>query len=643
MISRRTIDEIISAAQVEEVINDYVNLKRRGANLIGLCPFHNEKTPSFTVSPSKNLYKCFGCGKGGGAISFLMEHEKFTYPEALKFLAKKYNIKVEEEKQTDEQLIEQQHKDSLLIINEMAADYFANQLHFTAEGRSVGLSYFKHRGLNENTMKIYNLGYSPGGSQMLKNHAESNGYKQELLEELGLVTSKGNDFFRERVIFPFHNLSGKVIGFGGRILKDNVKAPKYLNSPESKVYNKRQTLYGLYQARNEIRKEDRCILVEGYTDVLSLHQSEIKNVVSSSGTALTEQQVRLIKRFTSNVTVIYDSDEAGQKAALRGLNIFLRQGMNVIVVTLPNDEDPDSFVQSHGSSKFLNYLSEKGQDFIIMLANQINKKFQNDPVNKSIQVKELIYSLALISDQIKRSIYVKECAVILNMDERTLFREINKNIRSEISKRKNQYSPRPSVSERYVDYDPEQDHSQKPSIQTETIEYQERDIVRILVAAGDQWYIEEEKIKIVDYIISNLKGIIEYFKDPLSKSIISEYTQSIERGRYPNQDYWANHPMEEVAAFAIDTLTDKYIYAQWSKKGLELQTQKPFDDNYIKDSYQAIMRFKLKKISERITELKSLMAGNEDRDKDILLMTAFQNLLNERKEIANDLNLTVIS
>ena len=462
MIARNTVEEIISTAKVEEVINDYVNLKRRGANLLGLCPFHNEKTPSFTVSPAKNLYKCFGCGKGGGAVNFLMEHENFTYPEALRYLAKKYNIRIEEEEQSDEAIEEQKHKDSLLIINEMAAEYFQQQLHFSGEGRSVGLSYFKHRGLNEQTMKTFQLGYAQSESRHFLKYATDKGYKKDLLTELGLISQKEYDFFRERVIFPFHNLSGKVIGFGGRILKDNIKAPKYLNSPETKIYNKRQTLYGLYQARNEIRKVDRCILVEGYTDVLSLHQSDIKNVVASSGTSLTEEQVRLIKRFTANVSVIYDGDVAGQKAALRGLNIFLKYGMNVTVVILPEGEDPDSYVQQLGSSKFLDFLKENGKDFILMLANQIHQDYANDPVNKSIQIRELVQSLSLIGDQIKRSLYVKECANILQIEERTLFKEINKNIRSEISKRSNQYGRSYEPKEKYVDYDPEQDHSQRP-------------------------------------------------------------------------------------------------------------------------------------------------------------------------------------
>ena len=333
MIPAQTVDEIITTAKIEEVVNDYVNLKRRGVNMIGLCPFHNEKTPSFTVSPSKNLYKCFGCGKGGGAVNFLMEHEQFTYPEALKFLAQRYNIKIEEEQKSDEQIQRDHERQSYYLINEYAQGYFVDQLFNTAEGSSIGLSYFKHRGLLETTINTFKLGYSPKNSKAFTDQAVKTGYKLDKLKQLGLTSTSGYDFYRERVIFPFHNISGKTIGFGGRILKEAKKAPKYLNSPESDIYNKRKTLYGLYQAKTAIRKKDQCILVEGYTDVLSLFQNGINNVVASSGTSLTQEQVQLIKRFTQNVIVLYDGDQAGQNAALRGLDIFLENDINIKLAT----------------------------------------------------------------------------------------------------------------------------------------------------------------------------------------------------------------------------------------------------------------------------------------------------------------------
>ena len=642
MISRKTIDEIFAVAQVEDVINDYVNLKKRGVNLIGLCPFHNEKTPSFTVSPAKNLYKCFGCGKGGNAVNFIMEHESFTYPEALRHLARKYNIKIEEDEKTDEAIEAQQRRDSLLLINEMAFNFFIEQLQ-TDEGKSIGLSYFKHRGLNERTITTFGLGYSPKASRSFTDHALQKGYKEDLLVELGLTSSHGRDFYRERVIFPFYNLSGKIIGFGGRILKDNVKAPKYLNSPESDIYNKRRSLYGLYQARSDIRKKDSCILVEGYTDVLSLHQSDIKNVVASSGTSLTEDQVRLIKRFTEHVIVLYDGDAAGQKAALRGLDIFLDQGLNVKVVVLPEGHDPDSYVRELGASAFEDFIKDHGADFIIRRAKIIQSEYRSDPIQKSIEINDLVKSIALIRDQIKRSLYIKECTSILRVEESSIVSAINKHIRSDLYKRQNQHQrEQAAVRQKYVDYDPDQDHSQGVKVKVDSVDYQERDIIRILIQDGDQWFDQEQKTSVADYIISNLSGIIDYIKEPIYRLVLEDYLKQKDSGHIPNRTYWASHEKDEIRNLSIDILSDKYTYANWSKKGLELQTQKPIEDNFINDSYQAIMRFKLKKVMEKISELNKMIEGQTDNSKDIIFITAYQKLLAERKMITDELNTTVL-
>jgi len=644
MISRKTIDEIFSVAQVEDVVNDYVNLKRRGVNMIGLCPFHNEKTPSFTVSPAKNLYKCFGCGKGGNAVNFIMDHESFTYPEALRYLAQKYNIKVEEDKQTDEAIEAQQKRESLLLVNEMAFNFFKEQL-LTEEGKSIGLSYFKHRGLNERTIETFGLGYSPRGSRQFTDYAINKDYKEDLLKELGLTSSHGRDFYRERVIFPFYNLSGKIIGFGGRILKDNVKAPKYLNSPESEIYNKRKSLYGLYQARSEIRKKDSCILVEGYTDVLSLHQNEIKNVVASSGTSLTVEQVGLIKRFTANAIVLYDGDAAGQKAALRGLDIFLEQGLNVKVVVLPEGQDPDSYVKELGSTAFEAYIKEHGADFILRRAKLIHEEYKNDPIQKSLEINELVKSVALIRDQIKRSLYIKECTSILQIDESSLVTAINKHIKTDLWKRQNQVkrdNAQPRVQQKYVDYDPEKDHSQGVSVKVDEINYQEKDIIRIMIHDGDQLYDEEQDISIADYIISNLGNVIEYMSDPLYKKVLEDYVHQKSQRYTPNRSYWSGHQDEEIRDLSINILSEKYVYAKWSEKGLELQTQKPIEENFVKDSYQAIMRFKLRKIMDKINELNKLIEKEDDDSRDIVFITAYQKLLQERKTITDELKTTVL-
>lgn len=644
MISRKTIDEIFNVAQVEDIVNDYVNLKRRGVNLIGLCPFHNEKTPSFTVSPAKNLYKCFGCGKGGNAVNFIMEHESFTYPEALKYLAQKYNIKVEEDEQTDEAIEAQKKRESLLLVNEMAFSFFKEQLQ-TEEGKSIGLSYYKHRGLNERTIELFGLGYSPRGSREFTDFAIQKGYREELLKELGLTSSHGRDFYRERVIFPFYNLSGKIIGFGGRILKDNAKAPKYLNSPESEIYNKRKSLYGLYQARSDIRKKDSCILVEGYTDVLSLHQNEIKNVVASSGTSLTVEQVSLIKRFTENAIVLYDGDAAGQKAALRGLDIFLEQGVNVKVVVLPAGQDPDSYVQEIGSSEFEAYIKEHGADFILRRARLIQQDYKNDPIQKSLEINELVRSIALIRDQIKRSLYIKECTSILDIDESSLVTAINKHIKTDLWKRQNQNKrsqAQQQPAQKYVDHDPDKDHSQGVAVKVDQVNYQEKDIVRILIHDGKQWYDEEEQISVTDYILSNLANVIDYLDNPLYKKILQDCVHQKSQGYEPDRNYWSSHTDEEVRALAIDILSEKYVYARWSEKGLELQTQKPIEENFVLDSYQAIMRFKLKKIMDKIKELNLMIEKEDDDTKDIIFITAYQRLLEERKIITDELNTTVL-
>ena len=381
MIKPGSVDEILNTVKIEDIVGDYVSLKRRGVNLIGNCPFHNEKTPSFTVSPTKNIFKCFGCGKGGNSAQFLMEHESFTFPEALRHIAKRYNIEIEETVASRESIEERQMLDSLFIVNQYARDFFQKQLFETDEGKSVGLSYFKDRGFLEDTIKKFGLGFAPNHNKLLTNTAVSVGHKESLLKKLGLTTSYGKDFFRNRVMFTIHNLSGKVIGFGGRILQKDVKAPKYINSPETEVYNKSKVLYGAYFAKKSIRQNDECIMVEGYTDVLSLHQSGIENVVASSGTSLTVEQIRLVKRYTPNMKILYDGDTAGVKAALRGLDLVLEQDMNVKVVLLPEGEDPDSYLQKVGVTAFKEYIEQEANDFLLFKTKLLLKEAAGDPIN----------------------------------------------------------------------------------------------------------------------------------------------------------------------------------------------------------------------------------------------------------------------
>ena len=417
MISKSTIDNIFSISQIEEVVGEFVNLRKRGANMLGLCPFHNEKTPSFTVSPAKNIYKCFGCGRGGNSVQFLMEHEHLTYPESLRYLAQKYKIEIEETADPRSRE-EKQLSQSYFVINEFAQKFFKSQLFETDEGKQIGLPYFKERGLLEKTINNFGLGYSPLNTSFTE-LALKKDYNIEFLKSLGLTNRGNHDFYKGRVIFPFYNLSGKVIGFGGRILGSK-KGPKYVNSPETEIYNKKKTLYGLFQARTAIRKEENIFLVEGYTDVLSLYQAGIENVVASSGTSLTEEQIMMIKRFTKNVTILYDGDPAGIKAALRGIDLILEKDLNVKIVLLPEGEDPDSWVRSQGKENFLQYIAKEEKDFIHFRIDLISQESKDDPIKKTELLRDIVESIAKIPDQLKRSIYIQKCALQLNVDEKNI-------------------------------------------------------------------------------------------------------------------------------------------------------------------------------------------------------------------------------
>jgi len=428
MIKQETIEKIFDTARVEEVIGDFVNLKRAGSNLKGYSPFNDEKSPSFMVSPSKQIWKDFSSGKGGNVISFLMEHERMTYPEALRWLAKRYNIEIEETQQTDEEKQKQSERESIILVLEFAKNWFKTQLFETSLGKSVGLTYFKERGFRQETLQTFETGFSPDKSDALTQAALEKGYKKEFLVKAGVtVESNGRliDRFRGRIMFPIHSLSGRVLGFGGRILDSSKRTAKYINSPENVVYHKSKILYGIYQAKQQIVKEDQCILVEGYTDVMAFHQSGIKNVVASSGTALTVEQIQLIKRLTKNIVVIFDGDRAGISAALRGIDMILEQGLNVKVLLLPDGEDPDSFSKKVSSDELLLYLNENIQDFINFKASLLQDEAVNDPIKKGELIKSIVESIAKIPNQIQQEIYIKEVSRIMDITEKVLFKELN--------------------------------------------------------------------------------------------------------------------------------------------------------------------------------------------------------------------------
>jgi len=440
LISKSTIEQVFETARVEEVIGDFVNLKKSGSNYKGLSPFSDERSPSFMVSPVKQIWKDFSSGKGGNAVTFLMEHEHFTYPEAIKYLAKKYNIEIEETEQTNEQKEEANERESLYLVNEFANTYFQNILHKTDQGKAIGLSYFKERGFTNDTIKTYNLGYSLDEWQAFTDEALGKGYQLEFLEKTGLTIVKEDkrfDRFKGRVMFPIHSMSGRILGFGGRILAADKKAAKYVNSPESEVYHKSKVLYGLFHAKQSIAKEDNCFLVEGYTDVIQFHQTGIKNVVASSGTALTPEQIRLINRLTKNITVLFDGDAAGIRASIRGIDLILEQGLNVKVVMFPNGEDPDSFAKQNTLEELSSYLEDNSKDFIQFKAALLVEEANNDPIKKAETIREIVNSISKIPDPIKREIYIQECSRIMDISEDVLFStlaQINKKERSDANK-----------------------------------------------------------------------------------------------------------------------------------------------------------------------------------------------------------------
>jgi len=432
MIDKETVDRILDTADIVDVVGDFVSLRRRGANYIGLCPFHDEKTPSFSVSPAKQICHCFGCGKGGSPVNFIMEHEQLSYVEALRYLAKKYHIEIHEKELTNEEKAAQSERESMLVINEFASQYFEDQLYNTKEGKDIGLSYFYERGFNDATIKKFHLGYSPENSKSFYTAATTKGYNKKYLFDVGLCIEdrrgEGFDRFHGRVMFPVMNIAGKIIAFGGRTLKKTKEIAKYFNSPESTVYVKNKELYGLFQSKRAIVKEDKCFLVEGYTDVISMHQAGIENVVASSGTSLTEGQIRAIHRFTTNVTVLYDGDSAGIHASLRGIDMLLAEGLNIKVLLLPDGEDPDSFARTHSASELKQYIDENETDFISFKTQILLKGTERDPIKRATVIGDVVKSISVIPDAIARSVYAKECSIQLGISEDVLLREIQKNI-----------------------------------------------------------------------------------------------------------------------------------------------------------------------------------------------------------------------
>ncbi len=622
MISKETIDRIFDTVRIEEIVGDFVQLKKRGVNFIGLCPFHNEKTPSFNVSPVRNIYKCFGCGKGGNAVNFIMEHEHYTYPEAIRSLATKYSIEIEETIPDPQELVMRDERESLFIINTFAQKYFTENLFENEEGKSIGLSYFKERGFSEEIIKTFQLGYSLNNWSAFSEAAVNNGYLNEYLLKTGLSISKKKeeesteyidekllDRFRGRVMFPIHNLSGRIIAFGGRTLKKDEKTAKYVNSPESEIYHKSKSLYGIFFAKKSIVQRDNCYLVEGYTDVISLHQSGIENAVASSGTSLTVEQIRLIARYTKNVTVLYDGDAAGIKASLRGIDIILEEGLNVKVVLFSDGDDPDSYRRKHGSSRLVDFIQENAKDFVAFKTGILLQEVANDPVRKAGLIREVVETIAKIPDPITRSEYIKQSSALMNVGEQLLIAEMNKMRRAQLSK-----TVPPNDAEELLP-DILQSHKKETILSDD--DEQEKYIIKLLLNYGnldlrfsetinapDQPSGKKEiivEIKVSKYIVSEITQDDVVFENKVYNNFLETYTRYADNNEIIDLQIFHNSQDPEISALSVDLLSKKYLISEnWEQMHRILVQEE--GANLQDDVEKAILYLKQKKVLKMIED-----------------------------------------
>ena len=648
MIDRDTVDRIMSAANIVEVVSDYITLKRAGANFQACCPFHNEKTPSFVVSPSKGLFKCFGCGKAGNAVTFVMEHESISWPEALKVVAKKYGIEIREKEMTEEDIRRNDNRESMFALNSWVADYFVRYMaEDEAEGIPVGRSYFSSsRGFSQATIRKFGLGMCPSKGDKMTTDAIKAGYKEEFLVATGLTIKRESDGrlydrFRERVMFPIHNIAGRIVGFGGRTMRTDKSVAKYQNSPESEIYNKSRELYGLYFAKKAVQQADYAIMVEGYTDVISMHQAGVENVVASSGTSLTEEQIRLISRFTNNITLMFDGDAAGVKAALRGVDLILKEGMNVRIVLLPEEHDPDTFARANTSEALRAYIAENAQDFLAFKARLLLGEATNDPLKRTEAINDMVQSIAHIPDQIKRSEYVRYCAEIMNADQQTLAVAVARNIDALKGNTEAQnFLQRQQMRERQQ-ATPESLYVAKPEIHEPahksftagtTQETLEREITKYLLKYGHtDITLEEGK----EYVAYNVASYIfdELDADGLTlelepyKSIIEVYRAEWERlgeGVEVSPHTFINHHNAAICKTSIDLLTsdDSYVISKiWEQKEVHLET----DEEQLSEGVpKVVVLFKWRTLDKHIQELKARLGSEEDLEPTMQMLAKYQ-------------------
>ena len=646
MIPHDTIMSIIDTVRIEEVVSDFVSLKKRGANLIGVCPFHKEKTPSFIVSPAKGIFKCFGCGKAGDSVRFVMEHEHYSYPEALRYLANKYGIIIEEKEQSAEEIVAQNEREKMFNINTFAQQYFSETMKNNEEGLAIGMSYFKERGFRDAIINKFQLGYCLNQRDAFIQNAIKNGYSKELLLKIGLASGTEErmyDKYQGRVIFPIHNLTGKVIGFGARILSSDKTKAKYLNSPESEIYNKSQTLYGIYFAKNEISRLDNCILVEGYADVLSMHQAGIENTVASSGTSLTTEQIRLISRYTKNITILYDGDSAGIHAALRGTDMILEEGMNVRIVVLPPDEDPDSFVQHNPIEVVRDYIDKNAKDFISFKTQLLLKDAANNPIKKAEVVKDIVNTISVIPDAIFRATYIKECSRMMEMPEQTLMNELNKLLRAKIRKNNGIQQNQEVVTED-VKAEPQ-------NINVDTVPigfYQEQELVKLLLMYGDKEVdidgVDENnepiiyKVSVASLIVDDLKNDDLLFKDETHKIVFDIYDKALDDGVLPKEQYFVSHENPKISELAANLLSSPYKLDNWEKKEIKVKKE---EDVLARLVVTSVLRFKDMVLDEKRNELTRQIMETTDIDDQLILMTKKKRLDDLRIKINHELGIVI--
>ncbi len=697
MIDRQTVERILDAAQIYDVVSDFVALKKKGSDYRGLCPFHEDRTPSFSVSPGRNICKCFACGEGGSPVHFIMKLENLSYPEALKYLAKKYNIEVQERELSDEEKQQQSERESLFILNDFARNYFVQTLYNTPEGKNVGLSYFRERGFREDIVKKFQLGYCLEQRTAFADEAEKNGFKQEYLLQTGLVYRKDDgtisDRFWGRVMFPIHTLSGRVVAFGGRVLRKSDKLAKYVNSPESLIYHKSDHLYGIYFAKQAIAKHNRCYLVEGYTDVISMHQAGIENVVASSGTALTEGQIKLIQRLSENITVLYDGDAAGIKAALRGIDLLLKAGMKVKVALLPDGDDPDSFARKHNATALLAYLSEHETDFIRFKAQVLLSEAGNDPIKKAELISDVANSISLIPDGILRSVYVRECTSLLNVDEAALVAEISKQqqINAEVQRKADNAKARRQADDDHrrmlgaplppppatddVPLPPEGDFPPPPtdyplvspvseatplsSVQTKQSPLYpfERNVAYYLVRYAHkpliyskEGEVVEDNMQVAEYVQYDLERDEMELVTPVFRTILQESLEHLADEKFNPQQYFLRHTDPEVSGIAADLLFDRYELSkihlrQYGENVTVEETPLAEVQNLINTVPRVVTELKNEHVLQNLKKLKTQLALAQeqgDNDKIVQLMQEISRLGEIRRFLAKHLGERIV-